>query len=323
MRPRRLRSIALAGLVAAGLGGALAWAGSASAHSPVGSARSPVGTVGGVGIFTESCRYSHSAGADPILMPGMTGMSMQHDFFGNTTTNASSTAATLAAGPTTCSTSADASAYWAPALYQNRTRLTPLRSVIYWRVSGPAAASVHTMPAGLSMIAGDESATTPQGRRRVSWTCTGADGTGPRVHTDVPHGCAAGASLKVTIAFPSCWDGTTLNGATQRNVVYPSRRACPAGHPVRIPELVFHAIYPTSSAAGLTLSTGPDSTGSINSEHADFLNAFAPAPLGRDVSSCLVGRVRCGHVRGPEATPASARRGNARAGQHRGHGQAS
>lgn len=106
------------------------------------------------GIFTDNCARSRTAPNDPIMMPGMTGMSMQHDFFGNPAVDASSTAATLRGGSTTCSTSADASAYWTPVVYQHGNALTPRRTLLYWRTRGALASSARTMPEGISVIAG-------------------------------------------------------------------------------------------------------------------------------------------------------------------------
>lgn len=265
---------------------------------------------GGVGIFTEHCGYAKTANIDPILMPGMSDTSMAHDFFGNTAVAADSTSASLAGGPTTCATSADSSAYWTPVLYQNGVPVPPTAALIYWRARGTVAPQVRTMPAGLSMIAGNESATEPQGRNRIEWSCTrGTDRPTsgrlpkPQRFATPPSSCAPDQRLLVTIDFPSCWDGHTLNGADQRNVVYPGKGdVCPADHPVRIPQLVLHAAYPVKGTSGLALSTGKDTTGSVNSEHADFINAFVPGPLAEDVHRCIDLVVRCGRVTGPDAT---------------------
>lgn len=300
MRPSRLAlivgSLATATTVTAAVA-ALAVPVSAKAGTP------PVQTDKGVGIFTERCDYANTAAIDPILMPGQTGMSMQHDFFGSTQVTANSTGASLSGSPTTCSTSADSSGYWTPVLSQNGKPLRPLKTTIYWLALGRDAATVVTMPAGISLIAGDEVATRPQGVRRVAWDCAGPQATS-RARTATPQDCPAGSRLRVTIHFPSCWDGHTLDGAKQTNAVYPGRRdTCPSDHLVRIPELVVHVTYPTASAAGLTLSTGPGATGSVDTEHADFLDAFAPAPLAADVARCLKAGIRCGRVSGPLAQP--------------------
>jgi hypothetical protein len=260
----------------------------------------PPGQAGG-GIFTDRCRFSHEAADDPILMPGMAGQSMQHDFFGNTTTSASSTASTLAGKPTTCSTSADASAYWTPVLYQNGQPLQPASALIYWRQSKALASTVQPMPAGISLIAGDEAATQPQSAKVIRWTCSGDTSTGNL--TSTPHDCSGARMLRLVITFPSCWDGHTLNGAGQANAVYPAAGRCPASHPVAIPQIVFHVNYPTSSAAGLTLSMSPMRQGSTDTAHADFINGWNQALMARDTSACIAGRVRCGPVTGAGAVP--------------------
>jgi hypothetical protein len=46
----------------------------------------------GAQLISDTCLYSREANDDPILMPGQTGQSMAHDFFGNATTSATSTA---------------------------------------------------------------------------------------------------------------------------------------------------------------------------------------------------------------------------------------
>ena len=189
-----------------------------STAPPVNVSGFPHGQGGG-GIFTDRCRFSHEAADDPILMPGMAGMSMQHDFYGNTTTTASSTASALLGKPTTCSTSADASAYWTPVLYQNGQPLQPVSALIYWRQTRALASMVQPMPAGISLIAGDEKAMQPQSLKVIRWTCSGDKDT--RDATSTPHDCSSDRMLRLVVTFPSCWDGHTLDGAAQTNAVYP------------------------------------------------------------------------------------------------------
>ena len=289
------------GLTAASGSGNPADAAAASAPAPaVNVSQFPPGRGGG-GIFTDRCQFSHEAADDPILMPGKTGQSMQHDFFGNTTTSASSTASTLAGKPTTCSTAADASAYWTPVLYQNGQPLQPVSALIYWRQTKALAPAVRPMPAGISLIAGNEDATQPQSAQVTRWTCSGD--TSIRDITSTPHDCGGTRMLRLVITFPSCWDGHTLDGAAQANAVYPVHGRCPASHPVVIPQIVFHLNYPTSSAAGLTLSMSPTMSGSTDTAHADFINGWNQALMARDTSACIAGRLRCGPVAGAGAGP--------------------
>lgn len=296
-------------LIGVGVVGGVAVAGglpSASAAgtatpTPSGPAVDTAGFPTGIGIFTDTCTRTHTTADDPILMPGMTGQSMQHDFFGNRAVTASSTASELVGGGTSCSTSADASAYWTPVLFQNGSALAPQSTLIYWRAPMQTSSSVQAMPAGITLIAGNERATAPQGTHVVAWTCSGDVGRS----TASPHDCPSGHELRLVITFPDCWDGHTLDGQHQTNVVYPSSptAACPSSHPVQIPQIVFHANYPTSSAAGLTLSIGPTQAGSIDTEHADFMDGWTQSVMAADVRACTAADVRCGPVTGPEATP--------------------
>jgi len=295
--------VAVGFTVAAGSWGgstATAVAAATSTAPPVNVSGFPHGQGGG-GIFTDRCRFSHEAADDPVLMPGMAGMSMQHDFYGNTTTTASSTASTLLGKPTTCSTSADASAYWTPVLYQNGQPLQPVSALIYWRQTRALASMVRPMPAGISLIAGDEKATQPQSLKVIRWTCSGDKDT--RDATSTPHDCSGDQMLRLVVTFPSCWDGHTLDGAAQTNAVYPEDGRCPASHPVVIPQIVFHVNYPTSSAANVTLSMSPTMQGSIDTAHVDFINGWDQALLARNTSVCIAAHLRCGPVTGTGAVP--------------------
>ncbi|MFE4470499.1 DUF1996 domain-containing protein [Leifsonia sp. NPDC056824] len=255
------------------------------------------------GIFTDTCTRSTTAPNDPIMMPGMTGMSMQHDFFGNPAVNASSTAAMLRAGSTTCSTSADASAYWTPVVYQHGTALVPQRTLLYWRTPAGIASSTRTMPQGISLIAGNETAIAPQSTSIVDWTCA-TTASNPRPgRASLPHGCPSGSQLRLVITFPNCWDGHTMDGRDRSGAVYATSTGCPASHPVHIPQLVLHVTYPTSSGAGITLSTGPRSQGQPVTGHADFVSGWQQSRMDADVAACDTAQVRCGPVKGADATP--------------------
>ena len=81
--------------------------------------------------FRAECLSSHRAGDDPIVFPGQSGASHIHEFYGNTTTNASSTLQSLRLGGTNCDPVADKSAYWTPTLYQNGVPVAPERVTIY------------------------------------------------------------------------------------------------------------------------------------------------------------------------------------------------
>src|SRR5438552_4669667 len=77
--------------------------------------------------WTSVCNYSRSLMDDPIVYPGQPGVSHLHDFYGNTTTDAYSTIASLlAAGTTSCVNPGETAAYWVPALmYNNVLKTSP------------------------------------------------------------------------------------------------------------------------------------------------------------------------------------------------------
>jgi hypothetical protein len=290
------------GVLLVALVGAVAFVATAAAdrgHDPGAAARMALRSPG---FFRSHCALSHTADDDPILMPRMAGQSMVHDFFGNTTTNAFSTASALrSANTTSCLAPADTAAYWFPALYQHGKKVTPSGMTAYYRTAGRPAASIRPMPQGLQMIAGNEASLTPQPLTVAYWSCGAKAGRedGVKPTSSPPVSCPAGGRMVLSLVFPDCWDGHTLAGATQKNVAYAVAGACPAAYPVAIPEVVAHVSYPILSGAGLTLSMSPTMNtmaGSIYTAHADFVNAWEPTVLARLVATCDDTGTKCGTV---------------------------
>jgi hypothetical protein len=231
------------------------------------------------GIFLSVCTLSHTASDDPIVHPGEPGGSHQHEFFGNTTTNADSTLTSLRAGGTTCRIQADTAAYWIPTLYDDGARVAPLKvNAYYLRGRGPGR--VSAFPAGLKVIAGNSGATAAQSRAITGWKCSGIRPLG--LSTD-PVACPSGSHAVLVIRFPDCWNGKDLDAADhQAHMAYRVRGACPAGYPVRVPRLSLNVHYQLPSTTGLTLASG-----SIHSSHADFFNAWNQTALARLVRTNL------------------------------------
>lgn len=241
------------------------------------------------GVFVEHCRFDHRLPDDPIVHPGMAGMSHSHDFFGNKTTSAASTLQSLLGGGTSCRTLDDTAAYWVPTLSRNGQAVTPTAMTIYYRAPfGPLAAQVQPFPAGFKMIAGDASATTPStsGGRIAFWNCRGLNRMGP-----LPPECPPEAPLQLHLNFPECWDGVNLDSADHKShLVYRAGRlGCPADHPVLLPRLTMIVNYPVSGPPGtITLASG-----SVYSGHGDFFNSWNQAALEQRVRECLQAGVRC------------------------------
>lgn len=268
-----LSGTALAATVAAAPGSPSA----GSAAAAVDDAPRPATPANGRGsitngtFFRSACALSHVASDDPIVHPGMPGGSHSHNFFGNSTTDADSTLETLVGQPTTCSLAGDTAAYWVPALYWRGTAVAPRFAFAYYLADG-ARGRIAPFPAGLKVIAGTASATTPQPTSIVGWKCGNTGGP----LSPEPLACPGSTSVLVH-NFPDCWDGVNLDSADHKShLAYRVRGRCPSTHPVAVPQLSLRVHYRLPAVTELTLAPG-----SIYGAHADFFNAWDQDTLTR------------------------------------------
>ncbi len=206
---------------------------------------------GGVGAFRTECDFSHMSFDDPIVYPGQAGRSHLHAFFGNTGTNANSTASSIAnTGNSTCRGGIlNRSAYWVPAMIDTRdgSPVKPQTANFYYKTGygGVVPSSVQSMPAGLRMIAGDAKNASPGGQYQsmpFGYSCHTNSGTSMEGRS-IPN-CPTGAELWQTVNFPQCWDGVNLDSPDHKShMAYPTGRGCPASHPVPLPEITFNIVY--------------------------------------------------------------------------------
>jgi len=232
---------------------------------------SPAPAVDSAFQFGVNCRGSHWLMDDPIVHPGMAGTSHEHDFFGNTETDADSTPASLVNTQTTCDVKDDDSAYWVPTLRRNGHRIAPYQVRLYYQRHAGADGTIQTIPAGLVMISGNSKATSPQSTEIATWRCAGDSMTS----LPTPPSCPTGTDLVLIIRFPDCWNGTDLDSWNHK--AHMARRVsseCPASHPVLLPRIVMNVHFPGGSNANLSLASG-----SLYSAHADFMNGWKQATL--------------------------------------------
>jgi len=244
------------------------------------------GPQGAVGQFVAKCLYSHSGSYDPIVSPRRPGHSHRHDFYGAIDTNASSTAQTLAEKDSTCDKPGDDAAYWQPTLYDHGVAVVPLEAHAYYRAApGVNPADLKPFPFGLVLIAGNPVAVRPQVGDAAGWTC------GVRTKLDTaPPACDQTAPLHLVLTFPDCWDGVHTDTPGHRaQATYSQHGTCPSTQPVHIPQLTLTVTFPIWGLGhDLRLSSG-----SIYSAHGDFLNAWNPAALAREIDHCLRNKVMC------------------------------
>lgn len=237
--------------------------------------------------FVENCAFSHRLPDDPIVFPGQPGLSHNHTFVGNETTNAFSTFGSLVSATTSCRRADDTAAYWVPTLYQGTTPVLPLGATIYYRRS--TLQKVRPFPNGLRMIAGNSAASGPQDLKVTYWNC-GIEGA-VRPSSTVPT-CPAGrrTMLRLHVRFPSCWDGRSLDSTDHKShMAYPTAGRCPSTHPVAVPAIELIYRYPTQGGSDFSLASGGQLTA-----HADFFNAWNPGALRHLVDGCLNALVHCG-----------------------------
>ncbi len=259
------------------------------------------------------CSYSHTLGDDAILMFGMPGRAMWHDFFGNTSTDASSTYTTLQNAPTTtCSDLADSSAYWAPSLrLPDGMEVRPAYQKTYYQTVNSTEYPLTSFPDGLQLLAGDHKGTGPNSV--INFLCN--DGKGYSHSADrtcLPPSATQPIQLNIAIQFPNCWDGTTItakpSGSTHKpNAVYAdSSGACPADYPKHIPTVNMNIAYLFPGLASLDLknvqlSLDPimngdqriDQWGSIYTAHGDFINGWTPDAAKFMTERCMNNNYDC------------------------------
>jgi hypothetical protein len=244
-----------------------------------------------IGIFRTVCSLSHMNFDDPLLYPGNPGAAHLHAFFGNTLTNASSNATSIAnTGNGTCRGGiANRTAYWIPALIDTRNGkpLTPFEAHFYYKTgyAGIAPSAVNAFPKGLRIIAGDMKSSGPQ--QVVTWGCVDGNKTGSSIQN-----CGVGQQVQFSVTFPQCWNGRDLDSADHKShMAYPANGRCPSTHPRPIPEISFHIRYMVEEANAPTrwrLSSDMYSTSLPGgySGHADWWDGWNEGVKNTWIKGC-------------------------------------
>ncbi|MGY0236274.1 DUF1996 domain-containing protein [Longispora urticae] len=250
--------------------------------------------------FRADCASARRAGDDPIVKPGQPGASHIHEFYGNRSTDAHSTLASLAAGTTNCDPSVDLSAYWTPTLYQNGRAVAPEHVTVYYQgITDPRNAKPY--PRGLRVVIGNALATSPDQNPAARWSCVGQSQSSRDFLA-----CPPGSKLETYLDFPTCWDGVRLDSPDHHDHMAWGLGGvggtCPASHPVPVPRMELLITYPVTGGGlslagtrnGVNTTTAPGYT-----FHGDFFNAWDAVQLQRRVTNC----VNAGYVCGNDGNP--------------------
>ena len=265
----------------------------------------------GDGAFRTVCTFAHMSFDDPIVFPGQAGRSHLHTFFGNTGSNANSTADSLrTTGNSTCRGGiANRSAYWVPTMIDTAdgTPIVPDSIGVYYKNGEFDGSLIKPIPVGLRMIAGDPTLTVPDSpvfARRFK--CVG----GPNNENDkygpgIPN-CDVGAQVWSEVFFPQCWDGVNLDSPDHKSHMSylvqdmspPFAKHCPATHPVIIPQITFNVIYTvTTKDAPLRWRLASDrydpSLPGGYSSHGDWFNGWKSDISDAWAKSCVQAKKDC------------------------------
>ncbi|KEZ39131.1 hypothetical protein SAPIO_CDS10527 [Scedosporium apiospermum] len=217
---------------------------------------------------------------DPLVNPGALPAPHMHQVIGGNSFNATMDPASLDpprdSSCTTCTFAEDFSNYWTPNLYfraRNGTfKHVPIFAnlglgqiqggmTVYYIRGYRASDKVTTFKPGFRMLVGDAANRDPKKvPRQLCYRCEhnyqqspfgGAPCTGSDTTTFPKEACGGG--WRVTITFPTCWDGKTLDTPNhQDHVTYTSSGSfetggpCPASHPVKIPQVMYEIMFDTA-----------------------------------------------------------------------------
>lgn len=259
------------------------------------------------GDFRTRVDPSHFSFDDPLVYPGQPGKSHLHVFFGNTGTNANSTQESIsgAGNSTARGGTANRSAYWVPAIIDTRTgdAVIPDPSDFYYKSGyrGVDRTKIVPMPQGLRMIAGDPKNQVDPGlwSSPYVWKC---HNDGAVQSTQIITTCPVGDTLELSLGFPQCWDGKNLDSPDHKSHMAYANGGCPPSHPVAIPEVSFHVLWPirvAGEARYWRLSSDIAGNPAGYTAHGDWWNGWKKdisdswsincVAAGRDCHSHLLG----------------------------------
>jgi len=278
-----------------------AWTEQVNAYNALTIDPVPAG-VGNLPEFRADCQYSHSLADDPIVFPGLSGVSHMHSFVGNDAVNANTVAEDLMTiTATTCKPNLDHSSYWVPTLYDNATG-TPVETTgfrVYYRSAMNNSTGQMPTPNGLRMISGDATKKVPTPRGAYGqFYCAfygpgDLDGIARSTNGNWPI-CGGNATLHFMLRFPDCWDGQHLDSPNHKDhVAYGYNNACPASHPVKIPAITFDIQYGAKGTPeGYYLSSDKEGK-SASSMHGDAFVVWDVDTMNKRTKNCILQRRTC------------------------------
>lgn len=269
-----------------------------------------------VGAFRLICSAGQISYDDPIVYPGQPGKSHLHQFFGNDLANAFSDYASLrTTGNSTCQSKLNRSAYWMPAMLNDKGQvIRPDYVSIYYKrrpKNDPLCSKIGKacvdLPRGLRFIFGRNMLNMAQAPTGSAYFNCQGPGIQQGHYANLVLAqakCPVGGQLGAIISAPECWDGKNLDSADHRSHVaysayigqsYPQ---CPTTHPYVIPTFTMGAWYSQGSVLEpwhLSSDEMPDGTVMTpgSSFHADWFGAWDDLVLAMWHANCIDKLLNC------------------------------
>ena len=270
-----------------------------------------------LGAFRFACSAGQLSYNDPIVYPGQPGKSHLHQYYGNTTTDAYSTHASLrAAGGSTCNftgkdIAANRSAYWIPAMLDGKGNVVKPDHITDYYKHLPKSSTYCTpgspdfvgicvpIPNGLKMIFGYDMVTGEPPTGHAYFNCGGQkfDNLELAVQSGL---CQPGTKLLAVINSPTCWDGKRLDSANHRDHVsyQTGDKQCPPTHPYVMPRFTQTVVW--IIRPGDDLALWRFSSDEMHPElphgstfHADYFEAWDPFVKGLWQGNCIDRLLSC------------------------------
>lgn len=267
------------------------------------------------GAARFTCIFSHANLDDPIVFPGQKSRTHPHAFYGNVGTDYRTTADNIITGiGSTCpGGTANESAYWVPTYVHKSTgaMYVPKSALIYYKdgTDGIRPESITVPPDRLRILAGNPKNDQPSGVFKFECIKGKEIGTRPPgkyggINYAYMPNCPVGSELWMTVKFPQCWNGVDLDSPDHKShMSYVVNKACPATHPVPIPqiEIVTHLDVTeeglTTQLACSSDMYAPNEPGTQNngchSAHADWFEGHMAEIKATWVRECINARRDC------------------------------
>ena len=251
------------------------------------------------------CTVSHFSYDDPIVHPSESGRAHLHMFFGNTSTDANTTATSLSADNprSTCEGGVNnTSSYWLPALFnENNEVVLPEDVVIYYKTFELGETGRNEIPSSENYIQ-----PIPLGLQMLGFDGDTLNFGGVPSHAISTSDMTTKDDVILQVTFPECLS-VDVNGEPILQSTGPqvnshvsylsggSDNGCPGTHPYRIPSLILQITYEVLFDTDWYLASDTDSQTKGASLHADYFASWDEGTMDTLIE-CNLERLNCRFV---------------------------